>query len=210
MPSGKNIIFFIPKDKVTAGRTVTYGIIVAEIIPQKSETHRTRLTVGGNLINFPGDVTTPTSDLITAKLNFSSVLLTKYAKFMCADIANLYLNNPMNRYEYMKLPLDISPEEIIQQYNLRDLSHKGFVCMVIQKGMYGLPQAGKIANDKLKLHLAKFGYKPAPITPGLWMHQTHPLQFSLVVDDFGIKYERQEDITHLLYASGMLTKIGRA
>ena len=64
--------------------------------------------------------------------------------------------------------------------------------------MYGLPQAGKIANDKIKLHLAKFGYEPAPITPGLWSHKTCPLQFSLVVDDFGIKYERQEDITHLL------------
>ena len=42
--------------------------------------------------------------------------------------------------------------------------------MEIQKGMYGLPQAGKIANDKPKLHLAKFGYEPAPITPGLWRH----------------------------------------
>ena len=126
---------------------------------------------------------------------------------MCAEIANFYLNNPMDRYEYMKLPLDIIPEEIIQQYNLRNLEHKGFVYMEIQKGMYGLPQAGKIANDKLKLHLAKFGYEPAPITPGLWRHQTRPLQFSLVVDDFGIKYERQEDITHLLDALKTIYKI---
>ena len=40
MPSGTNTIFFITKDKLTAGRTVTYGIIVAEIRPQKAETHR--------------------------------------------------------------------------------------------------------------------------------------------------------------------------
>ena len=129
MTYGTNTIFFVPKDKVPAVRTVTYGIIVAEIRPQKAETHRTRLTVGGNLINFPGDVTTPTADLITAKLIFNSVLSTKNAKFMCADIANFYLNNPMNRYEYMKLPLDIIPEEIIQQYNLRNLAHKGFLYM---------------------------------------------------------------------------------
>ena len=96
---------------------------------------------------------------------------------MCADMANFYLNNPMNRYEYMKLPLDITPEEIIQQYNLRNLAHKGFVYMEIQKRMYGLTQAGKIANDKIKLHLSKFGYEPAPITPGLRRHQTCPLQF---------------------------------
>ena len=45
--------------------------------------------------------------------------------------------------------------------------------------MYGLPQVGKIANDKLKLYLAKLGYGPATITPGLWQHQTRPLQFKL-------------------------------
>ena len=119
---------------------------------------------------------------------------------MCADISNFYLNNPMYRYEYMRIPLDIIKEEIIQQYNLINLSQKGFVYMEIQKGVYGLPQAVKIVNVKLKLHLYKFGYEPAPINPGLWQHQTCPLQFSLVADDFGIKYERQEAITHLLYS----------
>ena len=77
MPSGTNTIFFIPKGKVPAGRTVTYGRIVAKIRPQKAETHRTRLTLGGNLIHFSGEVTTPTADLITAKLIFDSVLSTK-------------------------------------------------------------------------------------------------------------------------------------
>ena len=100
--------------------------------------------MGDNLINFPGDAKTPTSDLLTAKLIFNSVLSTKNQTFMCADISNFYLNNSMNIYEYMNLPLDIIPEGNIQQYNLRNLSHKGFVDMEIQKSMYGLPQAGKI------------------------------------------------------------------
>ena len=79
--------------------------------------------------------------------------------------------------------------------------------METQKGMYGLTQADKISNDKLNLHLAKFGYDPAPIAPVIWRHQTRPLQFSMVVDDFGIKYERQEDITHLLDALKAVYKI---
>ena len=79
--------------------------------------------------------------------------------------------------------------------------------MKIQKGMYELPQAGKIANDKLKIHLASFGYEPAPIPPGLWRHQTRPLQFSLVVDDLGIKYDLQEDIKYLLDALKIIYKI---
>ena len=86
MPSGKNTILFIPKDKVPAGRTVTYGIIVAKILPQKAETHRTRLTVGGNLINFPGDVTTPTADLIAAKLVFNVHYQQKYDIYVCRKI----------------------------------------------------------------------------------------------------------------------------
>ena len=73
--------------------------------------------------------------------------------------------------------------------------------------MYRLPLAGKIANDKLKLHLAKFGYNPEPITPGLWRHQTFPLKLSLVVDDFSIKYEHQEDIIHLHDALKTIYKI---
>ena len=98
MSSGTNTIFFIPKEKVPSGRTVTYGTIVAKIRPQKDETHCTRLTMGGNLINFPGDVKTPTADLITANIIFNSVLSTKNAKSMCADISNFYFNNPMNIY----------------------------------------------------------------------------------------------------------------
>ena len=77
MPSGTNTIFFVPNDKVPAYRTVTYGEIVAKIRPQNAETNLNRLTVGGNLINFPGDVTAPTVYLITAKLVFNSVLSKK-------------------------------------------------------------------------------------------------------------------------------------
>ena len=77
MPSGTNTTFFIPKDKSPAGRTVTYGRILAKILPQKAEIHRNRITVEGNLINFPGDFTTPAADLITAKLIFNIVLSKK-------------------------------------------------------------------------------------------------------------------------------------
>ena len=85
--------------------------------------------MGGNRINFPGDVTTPTADLTTSNLIFNNVISTKNEKFMFANIANFYLKNPMERYEYIKLPLEIIPDGIIQQYKLKDLAHKGFVYM---------------------------------------------------------------------------------
>ena len=100
IPLETNTIFFIPKEKVPAARTSTYGSIVAGIRLKKAETHCTRLTVRVNLINFPDDVTTPTADLITAKLIFSSVLSTRDKKFMFADIVNFYLKKP---WAYMSL-----------------------------------------------------------------------------------------------------------
>ena len=98
MPSGTNTILFISKRKVPAGRTVTYGIIVAKIQLQKAEIHFKQLTVGLNLINLPGDVTTPKEDLTKVKLIYNTVLLAKNAKFLCVDIDNFYFDNPMDRY----------------------------------------------------------------------------------------------------------------
>ena len=39
---------------------MTYGRIVCDIKPQRDETHRTRLTVGGNIIYYPDKVKNPT------------------------------------------------------------------------------------------------------------------------------------------------------
>ena len=94
----------------------------------------------------------------------------------------------MGRYKYMKTSLAILPEEIISQYNLLQLASNGWVYMEIHKGMPGLKQAGHIANDRLKIHLANFGYSPVAQTPSIWKHATKYICFSLVVNDFGFKY----------------------
>ena len=60
--------------------------------------------------------------------------------------------------------------------------------MDIRKGMPGLKQSGRIANYGLKIHLDQFGYAPVPRTPTLWKHVTRNITFSLVVDEFGVKY----------------------
>ena len=88
----------------------------------------------------------------------------------------------------MKLALACIPDEIIEQYSLCTLSSDGWVYLEIRKGMPGLKQSGRIANDRLKDHLAHFGFAPVPRTPALWKHDTKTILFSLVVDDFGVKY----------------------
>jgi hypothetical protein len=131
---GTNTILFIPHSQIPQDRRkdVTYGRICVDHRPQKKEANRTRLTVGGNLIDFPGDVSTPTPDLTTAKLVINQTLSTPHAKFMCSDIKSFYLGTPMSQYEYMRLPINIIPQEIIEAYNLMPLVHNGRVYIEIQ------------------------------------------------------------------------------
>jgi hypothetical protein len=100
------------------------------------------------------------------------------------DIKNFYLNTPLDRPEYMKLKLDLIPAKIIEKYNLREKQHTGWVYICIDLGMYGLPQAGVLANKLLVKRLAQAGYHPCQFTPGLWQHIWRPVTFCLVVDDF--------------------------
>jgi hypothetical protein len=64
---GSSTIFFIPCHAVPKGKVVTYGRFVVDISPDKPEVHRVCLTVGGNLIQYPGDVSTRSTDLATYK-----------------------------------------------------------------------------------------------------------------------------------------------
>ena len=117
---------------------------------------------------------------------------------MTIDISNFYLNSPLLRPEFVKIKISDIPEEIINKYKLRDkvIPH-GYVYIMATKGMYGLPQAGLIANELLEKRLNKHGYWQSKLVPGLWKHNTRPIKFTLVVDDFGVKYVREEHNHHL-------------
>ena len=91
--------------------------------------------------------------------------------------------------EYIKLKLTDIPQEVIKEYKLKDMSsNDGSIFMEVSKGMYGLPQAGLLAQELLQERLAVHGYHQSKIIPGLWKHETRPIVFTLVVDDFGVKY----------------------
>ena len=76
----------IPNDRV-----VTYARVVVDHCPQKADPNRNQITAGGNLINYPGKLTTRTADITTSKLHWNSILSTPDAKYMCLDIKNFYL-----------------------------------------------------------------------------------------------------------------------
>ena len=194
---GTDTIDFIPFTDVPKGEAVTYGRIVCTFRPQKDEVNHTRLTVGGNLLVCLYDVSTPTSDLTTAKLLFNLVISTPGARFITLDLKNFYLKTPLPNAQYMRMKLDMLPEEIIEKYKLRAIAHNGWVYFKIKRGMYGLPEAGILANELLKKRLIKSGYYECQFTPGLYKHFWRPIMFSLVVDDFGVKCQGIQHAKHL-------------
>ena len=58
----------------------------------------------------------------------------------------------------MHIPLKTIPQDIIDAYNLTALlDDQGWIYMRIEKVMYGLKQAGIIANQELVKHMDPFG-----------------------------------------------------
>jgi hypothetical protein len=178
----------IPKD-----RNITYGKILCDYKPHKKEKERVRLTVGGDRLDYSGYVATSTLDITTFKILINSTLFT-------ADAAMVMMDIKLPRFEYMKMLLSLFPEEIGDKYNIIALAVDGWVHIIIRKRMYGLKQAGLLANQLLQTSLAPFGYYPARHTPGLWLHKTRPIAFSLVLDDFAVKYVGKQHADHLMNA----------
>ena len=200
---GTGTIFPIRKKDVPQGRKVTYANFVCDIRPQKKESHRTRLTAGGDKLDYPHDASSPAVSVLDAKIHINSTISDAHrgARYLVLDIKNFYLGTPMTYYQYMRIPRALIPDEIINEYDLNTfIEEDNHLYCEIRKGMYGLKEAGIIAFKNLVKNLKPHGYRPMKYTPGLWRHDTKPTTFTLCVDDFGVKYFKLADAQHLINA----------
>ena len=198
---GNNTFFFTPKKQMPNNKTATYIRTVCAIRPHKTETHRVRITAGGNRVFYAGEKSTPIASIETIKMHWNSVISTKNAKYMTIDLKDFYLKLKLLEYEYIKIKLSTIPPEFAQKYNLHDIvDSSGYVHAEVRGGMHGFSQVGRLAYEDLKAHLAKYGCNPVKFTPGLWKHQSNNVSFTLVVDDFGVKYTNIESLNHLINA----------
>lgn len=145
-------------------------------------------------------MTANTADLTTIKILLNATISDPSSSWSTLDIKDYYLNTPLLRKEYMVIHLSQIPAAFFLEYPdvAVLINSKGLFLMEISKGIYGLPQAGKLAQDRLIKHIAKFGYHPVLHTPCLFRHESRPIMFSLVVDDFGVKYSGAEHLQHLI------------
>jgi hypothetical protein len=136
-----------------------YVQVCVNYCPEKEDPNCTQVTVGGNLHNYPGNCSTPTIDMITFKFHLNSIISTKNTCYCTIDLKDFYLNTPMDQPEYMRMKISNLPPDFIKAYNLNNLAtNNGTIYIKIQKGMYGLPQAGILAQNLLKKRLSQRGY----------------------------------------------------
>ena len=83
---------------------------LCDIQTQKTGTRRTRLTAGGNLIDYPGEVSTPTSDLTTIKIRVNSAISDVKSRYMRMEVKYFYLNNQIYRYKYIMIQISMIPK----------------------------------------------------------------------------------------------------
>jgi hypothetical protein len=158
---------------------------------------RVRGVYGGNITDYKGDKSATTAGLQTFKLLVNSTI-SDDAKLMTLDIKDFYLKTILNRPEYMWLRRYQIPEDI-QICNASTIVWIEDRAMVkITQGIYGLPQAGRLAQDKLTKILEESGYIQAANTPCLFKHVSNSITFTLVVDDFAVKYKSEDDVKHLI------------
>ena len=58
----------------------------------------------------------------------NSVISTKGARYMCGDCSNFYLATPLERHQYMRIPIELIPQEIIDLYQLQ--KNQEWVCIL--------------------------------------------------------------------------------
>ena len=177
---------------------VTYPGYTASLRPEKvDELPRLRITAGGHLLEYDGDVTTHTASMETIKAHWNSVVSTKDVCYCTSDISNMYLMSDLVDSEYVKFNYTLIPQRIIDHYKLDTIVDSDFVYAKINKAWYGLKQSGKIAHDDLVKHLNKHDYVQAEHTDGLFTQKLCDISFTLVIDDLGIKYTNKNDVNHL-------------
>ena len=94
---GTNTILLIPKENVSAGAKITYANLICDFRPLKKETHRVRMTVGGDKLIYDGDPSSPEVSLLNTKIMLNSVISDLHIgeRWMTADIKNHYFQSPM-------------------------------------------------------------------------------------------------------------------
>ena len=163
-----------------------------------NRTYRVRGTIGGDRINYPGETSANTAAMPVVKILLQSVV-SDDSNWMTLDIKDYYLNTPLSRPEYIRIQRKLIPPATLAAHKLERFMSNNSILFEVNKGMYGLPQAGYLAQQELIEHLREHQYHQTD-TLCLFRHSSNGTTFALIVDDFGVKYKDKEAAEHLINA----------
>ena len=165
--------------------------------------YRVRGTFGGNKTSsYTGITASYQASMTTVKMLLNKTISDQDSKFMTMDITDMYLHTllPSDQFEYMVIDLKDIPQSIIDEYHLLEFVSPGEtkVYFEVVRALYGMKQAGYLANiDVVKL-LNDNGYTAPFSTPCLFSHHTDDIDFTLITDDFGVRYGNKAAADKLL------------
>ena len=103
---------------------------------------------------------------------------------MCVDAGNFYLATPLDYPEYMRILVELVPQEFIDASNLASkIKFTTIRCF---------------SQQTTEKRLEEHDYYKVDHTPGRFTHKTCPIWFTLVVDDFEVKYIGKQHAGHLM------------
>ena len=79
--------------------------------------------MGGDIIEYPDDVSSPVASLLESKLRFNSTISYSHrgARFISCDLKDSFLETTISIAEYMRKQQKYSPPDIRDQYDIEGL-----------------------------------------------------------------------------------------
>ena len=178
-----------------------YNPVLTKKMKNGEFVYRVRGTAGGNNSTYDGPTTAYVSDMSTFKILCNKTISDEGKRMSTADISDMYLHSTLEAPEYMWIHLSDIPTEALTMFDVASYVTPGSskVAVRIKGGMYGLPQAGMLAQEKLIKLLYDHGYYMCKHTTCLFKHDLLSTEFTLTVDDFAISHLPNE-LNHLLDA----------
>jgi hypothetical protein len=169
-----------------------------------NKTQRVRGTYGGNKQSaYEGPTSSPTADISLIKIHWNSVISDRRnfntdTRYATLDIKDFYLMSTLPVPGWIKIPVKDVSQSLLEEHNLLQFVVDNHILCRVDGTMYGHPYAGRGANIDLVAHLASHNFIQDSNIPCLFTHSARKISFTLVVDDFGVKYDNLTDFNFLV------------
>ena len=107
--------------------------------------YRIRGTIGGDRIKYPGETTALTAAIPVVKLLLQAAM-SENVQVLTKDAKDYYLNTPLTRPEFLRIPLKFIAPCVLDKHHLRPLISGNSVLFSVHRGMYGLPKPAALPN----------------------------------------------------------------